>query len=597
MRARPGRSRGPRRDHLVPCDGRDAAPVSEPGRGDREYRRRQGDQPGRSDPQPGKSGPGALEELDRFQLDGRRLPDEREAEPAGANLDEADWPPTRNIPEGFESEVTVPMPKAPRATALAELDAELVRADALSIAGTLERPLGLRLDLQIESSWSAAGVKGFVLGLGSKDKGNQAGTPSVLRWRKRAPSLSTVLKAFARAFPDVELPPTRLSLSCRGPGLAPSAVERLLLAALAEALGKSSEADAPIGVRRAPESADWPFLLRTGRDGLRKWSRLRAEERKAVDLGGADLGGLDLSGANFVGVKAKKAIFAGSTLARANLSDAQLDGADFSTTDLTEARLSGSRAPEALFRGAKLAGADLNDAMLFGCSFDGADLAGADLSEANLHRADLAGARLDGTKLEGASFDGRTAWPPGFAVPAEAIFAGRGTDPRLVGKGKSAVAADINGLVARLQGLIDPKRMKRTLDMLKTGKNQLFAEVEPTLIRGIVRSQKEENLVYSCVLTADGTYACCTPDLAICRGLLGEPCKHILVLLIGLARAGRIDPARIDPWVVAACAKNHRWNKITKNHASDTLLRYKGVQAGEVDWRPTETIPEDFYAM
>jgi hypothetical protein len=30
---------------------------------------------------------------------------------------------------------------------------------------------------------------------------------------------------------------------------------------------------------------------------------------------------------------------------------------------------------------------------------------------------------------------------------------------------------------------------------------------------------------------------------------------------------------------------------------SAIFLRYKGAEAGEVDWRPTETIPEDFYAM
>ena len=173
----------------------------------------------------------------------------------------------------------------------------------------------------------------------------------------------------------------------------------------------------------------------------------------------------------------------------------------------------------------------------------------------------------------------------------------RGTDPRLSGKGKAAVAADINGLMTRLHKVIDPKRMKRTLDMLKSGRNQLFAEVEPTLVRGIVRSQKEEDLVYSCVLTEDGTYACCTPDLSLCLGLWGEPCKHLLVLLIGLARAGRLDPATVDRWVKAAVGKKHRWNKATKNHVSDTLLKYKGAQAGEIDWRPTETIPEDFYAM
>ncbi|HWE38389.1 MAG TPA: pentapeptide repeat-containing protein [Isosphaeraceae bacterium] len=492
------------------------------------------------------------------------------------------------------------MPKAPKASTLAELDAEVARADSLSVAATLERPDGPRLSVHVESSWSAAGVKGFELGLVSKDlvERDDSGAPVTETWRKRAPKLSTVIKAFAGAFPDAVLPPTRLSVSCRGSGLAPATVERLLLKGLAEALGKPLKADPRTEGPTGPEVADWPSLLRSGRDGLRKWGRLKADERKAVDLSGAVLGGLDLSGANFVGVKAKKATFAGSTLARTNLSGAQVDGADFAAADLREARLAHARAPEAVFRAAKLVGADLSDAMLFGCSFDGADLTGADLSDANLHRADLAGATLDAVTLEGASFDGRTAWPPGFTIPAEAIFAGRGTDPRLVGKGKSAVAADINGLMARLQNLIDPKRMKRTLDMLKSGKNQLFAEVEPTLVRGIVRSQKEEDLVYSCVLIEDGTYACCTPDLSPCFGLRGEPCKHILVLLIGLARAGRLDLPTVDRWVVAACdKKNHRWNKTTKNHVSDTLLRYKGVQAGEVDWRPTETIPEDFYAM
>ncbi len=174
---------------------------------------------------------------------------------------------------------------------------------------------------------------------------------------------------------------------------------------------------------------------------------------------------------------------------------------------------------------------------------------------------------------------------------------GQGTDPRLSGKGKNAVATDINGLMARLHKIIDPARMKRTLDMLKKEKHQLFSEIEPTMIRGIVRSQKEANLVYSCVLTEDGTYSCATPDVEKCMGLSDEPCKHIMVLVIGLARAGLFDPATADRWMLAAKTKGPRWNKTVKNYVSDSLLKYKGVEAGEVDWRPTETIPEDFYAM
>jgi hypothetical protein len=99
------------------------------------------------------------------------------------------------------------------------------------------------------------------------------------------------------------------------------------------------------------------------------------------------------------------------------------------------------------------------------------------------------------------------------------------------------------------------------------------------------------------VLTEDGIYSCSTPDVAKCMGLSNEPCKHILVLVIGLARAGLLDPTVVDRWMLAAKTKGPRWNKTVQNYVSDSLLKYKGVQAGEVDWRPTETIPEDFYAM
>jgi hypothetical protein len=227
-----------------------------------------------------------------------------------------------------------------------------------------------------------------------------------------------------------------------------------------------------------------------------------------------------------------------------------------------------------------------------------ADLTGAKMVGATLTRgADLSGATLTDVTWGQGSFDKDTKWPPGFAIPGEWLYQSRGTDPRLVGKGKKAVAADINGLMARLHATIDEKRMKRTLDMLKSGKNQLFAEVEPAMVRGVVRSQRDEDVVYSCVLCEDGAYTCSTVDVEECMGLRGEPCKHILVLLIGLAHAGKIDPATADRWVVAAKGKNHKWNKTVKNHVSDTLLKYKGAQAGEIDWRPTETLPEDFYAM
>jgi hypothetical protein len=121
--------------------------------------------------------------------------------------------------------------------------------------------------------------------------------------------------------------------------------------------------------------------------------------------------------------------------------------------------------------------------------------------------------------------------------------------------------------------------------------------VEAEVVRGVVKSQTEPDKVYACVLTSDGTYACCSADLEQCLGLRGEPCKHLLVLVIGLARAGKLDPTTADEWLVAAKKKNTRWNKTVQNEMADALLKYKGAQAGEVDWRPTETLPEDFYTL
>ncbi len=455
-------------------------------------------------------------------------------------------------------------------------------------------PDGRRLVVRGEiTTTSLDGTKGCILNLAILDGRVPESVPDPIEHR----TPSAAFRSLARQFPEARFPPVLLRTRCSGAPLSTPAVKKLLLAGLAEAFGH--EPKVPASVRK-PVNIDptvWVTVLKSGKSGVSRWNRCRAADRRAVDLSGADLSSADLTGVNLRGVRLKGTSFAGATLRDALLGGARLDQANLARCDLRAADLKEVEAAGALFQDALLAQIDMRRGGFDGASFARADLTDADLSGAILRKTDFDGARLDSVKLDGATFDSLTSWPAGFTIPAEAIFAGRGTDPRLSGKGKNAVAADINGLMTRLYTLIDPRRMKRTLDMLKAGKNQLFAEIEPTYIRGIVRSQTTDELVYACVLLDDGTYACCTPDLSLCMGLAGEPCKHLLVLLIGLARAGELDPATIDRWVVAAASKNHRWNKKTKNHVSDTLLRYKGVQAGEIDWRPTETIPEDFYTL
>jgi hypothetical protein len=151
----------------------------------------------------------------------------------------------------------------------------------------------------------------------------------------------------------------------------------------------------------------------------------------------------------------------------------------------------------------------------------------------------------------------------------------------------------------RLSAVTGGGALAKALTMLRAERFQLFADVQADHVCGVVRSQSSEKRVYACRLADTGRYSCCTQNLITCVVSRGSPCKHLLVLVVGLVKAGQFDAE-----AALTRLKNSRFQgktaegwKPDKEVATATFLRYKGVQAGEVDWRPTETIPEDFYAM
>jgi hypothetical protein len=146
----------------------------------------------------------------------------------------------------------------------------------------------------------------------------------------------------------------------------------------------------------------------------------------------------------------------------------------------------------------------------------------------------------------------------------------------------------------RLEGQVDVKRLSRALEMLRAESFQLYSQVEADGLVGVVRSQTEPDLVYSGRLASDGRFGCCTQDLALCMGLRTALCKHLLVLIVGLAKEGKVNRGQVDGWVRASRTKKPT---LDQDVMSETLLRYKAAQAGAIDWRPTETIPEDYYAL
>lgn len=156
-------------------------------------------------------------------------------------------------------------------------------------------------------------------------------------------------------------------------------------------------------------------------------------------------------------------------------------------------------------------------------------------------------------------------------------------------------AADFETFVEALEVRAQASRVKSAKKMLKGSGFQLFHDTsDSNKVLGVIKSQTDEKLVYACKLQADGGFSCCTQNLRPCGGLRGALCKHQLVLLIGLVKEGLLDAATMDEWVKKSLDQSPT---LDKEEMSEPLLRFKGIVAGESDWRPTETIPEDFYAF
>jgi uncharacterized protein YjbI with pentapeptide repeats len=158
-------------------------------------------------------------------------------------------------------------------------------------------------------------------------------------------------------------------------------------------------------------------------------------------------------------------------------------------------------------------------------------------------------------------------------------------------------AGDVNDFDSFMKAIVvrtDKDKVKKATKMLKAERFQLFNDIAETHVLGVVKSQTDPDLVYACRIDGEGHYACCTQNLNICGGLRGSVCKHLLVLIIGLVKAGQLDPGTIDGWVSRTHGGKPELNKETMG---EIFIKYKGAEAGDVDWRPTETVPEDYYAL
>ncbi|MCK5889371.1 MAG: hypothetical protein KAG19_05455 [Methylococcales bacterium] len=148
-------------------------------------------------------------------------------------------------------------------------------------------------------------------------------------------------------------------------------------------------------------------------------------------------------------------------------------------------------------------------------------------------------------------------------------------------------------LVLQLRNVVNANKLDRAIKMLQEESYNLYTDITDDEVAGIVQSQTNVGY-YAPWINKEGQYACCDEEISGCFGLGGQLCKHILVLLLGLAHQGEISVEQALEWATTAKPKKPSKNE---DKSAFMLLRYKGVKTGQVDWRPTETIPEDFYLM
>lgn len=338
-------------------------------------------------------------------------------------------------------------------------------------------------------------------------------------------------------------------------------------------------------------------LLRNGSEGVKEWNAIAAlliaegTDSKGLDaagcqIEGADFSQKDLTGINFQNAKLGNINGYAADFSKSNFTNTYgeclvLAGANFKECDFANARF-----VKCYFSSSSLQKAGLRGATFEECNLSGCDLRDCDLSQAIFDQSDLSRCR----------FNEATKFPDDLELPVDLVWTGKGASPLIRRTLEKAAAGpiDFEGFMKSLEGCVDEDRLEKAIKMLKTDRFQLFADVQEDAIVGIVKSQTDADLIYSCRLAADGVFACCSQNLNSCGGLRGALCKHLLVLIIGLCRQSAVDTTISNAWVKASRLQKPR---LDKDIMSEILLRYKGAEAGEIDWRPTETLPEDYYAI
>ncbi|MBS1956319.1 MAG: pentapeptide repeat-containing protein [Cyanobacteria bacterium SZAS-4] len=348
--------------------------------------------------------------------------------------------------------------------------------------------------------------------------------------------------------------------------------------------------------RKCTINAMLQSLLEKGGDAVALWNSRPSGEKFDSHI---DFTKRDMSGKNLSGIYLERLDFSGSNFEHCNLEKSALGNADFAKTTFKKANLEQANLSSVNAVRADFSAACMKSVISYSGNFKNAIFKKTDLSESSFTECDIRGADFTDSITHGASFnqckyDEKTILPADFPIE-DLKWKGAGVDPRLEQELKEALDKGIGNydeFIEEVKCNFEFERTEKALKMLKKEKFQLYSHITPEQVVGIVRSQTDSELVYACMLNQSGNFSCCTQNLKPCGGLKGALCKHLLVLVIGLTRSDQLEAGTAANWVIQS--KFHQ-PKMQKELMSDVFLQYKGALVGEFDWRPTETVPEDYY--
>lgn len=328
-----------------------------------------------------------------------------------------------------------------------------------------------------------------------------------------------------------------------------------------------------------------------------------AEQMKLV----ANLVQRDFSGQKLNGLQICSLNFDTCCFDSCQLKKMQAERSNFSDCTFEKADLSGGSFIHVVAAGSNFSGANLSKCKFHNCDLSNVNLAGADVSGTDFKSSDLRGVDLSICNATQAKSFAKALYDEHTVIPEknfeslwkQLVWIGDGPDPyrmMMLQKQKEEIKLqlDFNSFMELIGKDYDQARVSKAVSMLKASRFELFCEQNSAGVVGIVQSQTDSELAYACRLGVDGTFACCTQNLNPCGGLRGALCKHILVLVIGLAKAGELDLNEAAHRIIASKTQTPSLNR---DAMASVFLQYHGAQSGSFDWRPTETMPEDYYTF